>query len=109
MNPAPPITITRKEDSLAARSRHDESVCNRRESPFQKIAGWKRIRRERKRNGRIVSRTRRRLLSRGAAGAVVAAAAAPNINPQALDLLIQRGKRDEKALCSFRLIPARAL
>ena len=50
-----------------------------------------------------------RLLSPGAARAVVTAAAAPYIDSQALDLLIQRGKRDEKALRGFRLIPAGAL
>jgi hypothetical protein len=65
--------------SLAARSRHDESVCNRPESPFQEIAGWKRIARAETQWKK--SRTEKGLLSRGAIGAVVAAAAAPYINP----------------------------
>src|SRR6516165_7935021 len=47
-----------------------------------------------------------RLLSPGAARAVVTAAAASYIDSQALDLLIQRGKRDGTALRCFGLIPA---
>src|SRR5215471_11713940 len=50
-----------------------------------------------------------RLLPCRTACAVFAPAAAPDINPQALDLLIQRGKRDQETLRGFRLIPAAAL
>ena len=54
MNPAPPITITRKEGSPWPHARGTmKSVCNRPESPFQKIAEWKRIARA-ERNGRRV-------------------------------------------------------
>src|SRR5215469_1066775 len=50
-----------------------------------------------------------RLLPCRAACAVFAPAAAPHVNPQALDLLIQRGKRDQETLRGFRLIPAAPL
>src|ERR1700752_4315366 len=48
----------------------------------------------------------RLLLARRTTRALFVAAAAPDINPQALDLLIQGGKRDQKALRGFGLVPA---
>src|SRR5215831_4814239 len=50
-----------------------------------------------------------RLFPCRAACAVFAPAAAPYINPQPLDLLIQRGKWDQETLRGLRLIPAAPL
>src|SRR6266849_7608877 len=49
-----------------------------------------------------------RLLSRGCGKGLVATATAADIDSQALDFLIQRGKRDHEAFGGFGLVPAGA-
>src|SRR6266851_927793 len=56
----------------------------------------------------MVPDVRRKLFSQRSGETLVTAAATANVNAQSLDFLVQRGKRDQKTLCGFGLVPGGA-